>query len=47
MENGGILQWNHMGTVTSSSDVQMVKMARVGPHLKQRAQNAELSQIGG
>lgn len=29
-----------MGTVASCSDLKMVKMARVGPHLQQLAQKA-------
>lgn len=36
-----------MGVVASSSDLETVKMARVGPHLQQLAQNAELSQSVG
>lgn len=36
-----------MGIVASSSDLKTVKMARVGPHLQQLAQNAELSQSVG
>lgn len=36
-----------MGTVASSSDLKTVKMARVGPHLQQLAQNADLSQSVG
>lgn len=47
MENNRIMQWNDMGIVASSSDLKTVKMARVGPHLQQLAQNAELSQSVG
>lgn len=36
-----------MGIVASSSDLKTVKMALVGPHLQQLAQNAELSQSVG
>lgn len=36
-----------MGIVASSSDLETVKMARVGPHLQQLTQNAELSQSVG